>query len=234
MKFHYNLSPSPLKVALLLEELEVSYEAIPVDLRGKSHEKVPTLQDGSVIVFDSGAILLYLADRDNRFLPPIHDPQLRAKALSWLHFIASDLEQACNHARHFRYIAPQFDHIHAKADASANNYALNLFDEQAHRHWTAIEDHLATHTYFLGEYYSIVDMAFWGWSRLLPNVLGQGDAIWERYPNVKRLTDLIGQRPAAKNVEKLKTKYNFKVARRYRPSVLSPMPQPGNLPPTLP
>jgi GSH-dependent disulfide-bond oxidoreductase len=220
MKFHYNLSPSPLKVALMLEELDVTYEAIPVDLRKNPqlkveyiklnpHEKVPTLQDGSVTVFDSNAILLYLADREKKFLPLADSPQLRASALSWLTFIASDLENACNQARHFRYIAPQFN--------DSNDYALNLFDVEAHRHWTAVEQHLANNTYFLGDYYSIVDMAFWSWSRLLPNVLGTGDATWDRYPNVKRLTDLIEQRQAAKNVEKLKNKHNFKVARRFRP-----------------
>jgi GSH-dependent disulfide-bond oxidoreductase len=226
MKFHYNLSPSPLKVALMLEELDVTYEAIPVDLRKNPQLKVPTLQDGTVTVLDSNAILLYLAEREKKFLPLADCPQLRASALSWLTFIASDLENACNQARHFRYIAPQFN--------DSNDYALNLFDVEAHRHWTSIEQHLASNTYFLGEYYSIVDMAFWSWSRLLPNVLGTGDSTWERYPNVKRLTDLIEQRQAAKNVEKLKSKHNFKVARRFRPSSLAQSPPPGSRCPSQP
>jgi GSH-dependent disulfide-bond oxidoreductase len=226
MKFRYNLSPSPLKVALMLEELDVTYEAIPVDLRKSPHEKIPTLQDGTVTVFESNAILLYLADRERKFLPLADSPQLRANALSWLTFIASDLENACNQARHFRYVAPQFN--------DSNDYALNLFDVEAHRHWTTVEQHLASNTYFLGDDYSIVDMAFWGWSRLLPNVLGTGDATWERYPNVKRLNDLIEHRQAAKNIEKLKSKHNFKVARRFRPTALIQSQPLDNRHPSLP
>jgi GSH-dependent disulfide-bond oxidoreductase len=208
-KFYYNLSPSPMKVALLLEELNVVYEPIPVDL-DDVHRVVPTLQDGMISVFNSGAILLYLADKENKFLPSADNPQLRAMAVSWLNFLSSELENACKQARHFRYIAPK-----------ANEYALNFFDQEAHRHWTTIEKHLALHTHFLGDQYSVVDMAFWSWAKLLPNILGIGEAAWDQYPNVKRLTDLINNRPATQNVEKLKAKHNFKVARRYRPAIAS-------------
>jgi GSH-dependent disulfide-bond oxidoreductase len=207
MKFHYNLSPSSIKVALLLAELALDYEPIPVDTRKNPDAKVPVLEEGTVTVFGSSAILLYLADRDNRLLPGIDNPHLRAKALSWLTFIATDVENACAQARHFRYIAPK-----------PNDYALSLFDYEAHRHWRAIEQHLAVYTYFLDQDYSIVDIAFWSWARLLPNILGSGETIWETYPNIKRLVNLVAQRPAVQNVEQLKTKHNFKVARRYRPT----------------
>jgi GSH-dependent disulfide-bond oxidoreductase len=207
MKFHYNLSPNSLKVALLLAELNLSYEPIPIDTRKNPSAKVPVLEEGTVTVFDSSAILLYLADRDNRLLPSIDNPQLRAKALSWLTFIATDVETACAQARHFRYIAPK-----------PNDYALSLFDHEVHRHWKAIEQHLSVSTYFLGSAFSIVDIAFWSWSRLLPNILGSGEAIWESFPNIKRLTDLVEARPTINDIEQLKTKHNFKVARRYRPA----------------
>jgi GSH-dependent disulfide-bond oxidoreductase len=209
IKFHYNLSPSPMQVALLLEELNAVYETIPV-YRAKEHTRIPTLQDGTVTVFNSSAILLYLADKESKFLPTADNPQLRADAISWLAFLSSDLENACLQARHFRYVAPK-----------ANDYALQLFDSEVHRHWATIEKHLALNTHFLGDVYSIVDIAFWGWARLLPNILGTGQAAWEQYPNVKRLTDLINTRPAIKNVERLKTKHNFKVARRFRPAAAS-------------
>jgi GSH-dependent disulfide-bond oxidoreductase len=216
-KFYYNLSPSPMKVALLLEELNVVYEPIPVNTSinievelNNVHPVVPTLQDGVISVFNSGAILLYLADKENKFLPSTDNPRLRAMAVSWLNFLSSELENACKQTRHFRYIAPK-----------PNEYALNLFDGEAHRHWTTIEQHLAKNTHFLGDEYSVVDMAFWSWARLLPNILGSGEAAWEQYPNVKRLTDLINNRPAIQNIEKLKAKHNFKVARRYRPAIVS-------------
>jgi GSH-dependent disulfide-bond oxidoreductase len=196
-----------MKVALLLAELNVDYAPIPVDTRKKPEAKVPVLEDGTVTVFDSSAILLYLADRDNKLLPGTDNPQLRAKALSWLTYIATDVENACAQARHFRYIAPK-----------SNEYALTLFDYEAHRHWTAIEQHLAIYKFFLGNEFSIVDIAFWSWARLLPNILGSDEAVWLRYPNIKRLTDLVQNRPAIHKVEALKANHNFKVARRYRPS----------------
>jgi GSH-dependent disulfide-bond oxidoreductase len=207
MKFHYNISPGSIKVALLLAELGIAYDSIPVDTRKTPDAKVPVLEDGSVTVFDSSAILLYLADLDNRYLPGPDNPQLRAKAISWLTFIATDVENACAQARHFRYIAPQ-----------PNDYGLKLFDYEANRHLLAIEQHLAIYTYFLGDEYSIVDIAFWSLSRLLPNILGLGEEAWQRYPNIKRLTDLISQRPSIQDVEQLKKKHNFKVARRFRPT----------------
>jgi GSH-dependent disulfide-bond oxidoreductase len=207
MKLHYNLSPNSLKVAFLLAELNLSYDPIPVETRKYPAAKVPVLEDGQVTVFDSTAILLYLGDRDNRLLPDTENSQLRAKALSWLTFIAVDVETACAQARHFRYIAPK-----------PNDYALSLFDNEVHRHWRAIEQHLSVSMYFLGNEFSIVDIAFWSWSRLLPNIVGSGEVIWESFPNIKRLTDLIEARPAMKDIEQLKTKHNFKVARRYRPA----------------
>jgi GSH-dependent disulfide-bond oxidoreductase len=213
MKLHYNIAPSSIKVALLLAELEISYDSIPVDTRKTPDAKVPVLEDGTVTVFDSSAILIYLADLNNRFLPGTDNPQLRAKALSWLTFIATDVENACAQARHFRYIAPQ-----------PNAYGVRLFDYEANRHLLAIEHHLGICTYFLADQYSIVDIAFWSFSRSLPNILGVGEAVWQRYPSIKRHTDLISQRPSIQNVEQLKKKHNFKVARRYRPAPAAPLP----------
>jgi GSH-dependent disulfide-bond oxidoreductase len=219
IKFFYNLSPDPMKVALLLEELELPYESFPVDTRKKQqflpeyrrvnpNAKVPAIQEGDLTVFDSNAILLYLADRERQFVPLPSNDLARAKALSWLMFIATDLGPSSAQSIHFRYVA--------NAD---NDYALARYDLEAHQAWTVIEQHLATHTYILGQEYSIVDMAFWGWSRLLPYVLGTGEATWARYPSVKRLTDVVHSRPAAARVELLKTKHSFKVARRYRPVI---------------
>ena len=80
LKFYYNLAPNPMKVALLLEELGMDYDAIPVDTRkGEQHSeafrrinpnaKVPAIDDEGTIVFDSNAILLYLGDKTGRFVP---------------------------------------------------------------------------------------------------------------------------------------------------------------------
>jgi GSH-dependent disulfide-bond oxidoreductase len=213
MKLYYDLSPCALQVALLLAELNIAYEPIPLDIRKNPEAKVPLLQDGDLSVFDSTAILLYLAEKENKLFPSIDYREQRAKTLSWLTFISTDVENACTQARHFRYVAPK-----------PNDYALRLFDYELNRHLTSIEQHLAKHTFMTGDHYSIVDIAFWSWARLLPNVFGVDQTLWQRYPNVKRLADLIEQRPAVREIELLKTRHNFKVARRYRPAPIVSSP----------
>lgn len=210
LKFFYNAAPNPMKVALLLEELGLPYEAIPVDtrkgeqfapefLRVNPNAKLPAITDGDVTVFDSNACLLFLAERAGQFVPAVHDAQQRGVMLSWLMFIASGIGPFSGQSVHFRHAAPE-----PKA------YALNRYDFEAHRHWSLINERLATHTYMLGDGYSIVDIALWGWVRLLPHVLGTGDATWTQYPNIKRFLDLVNTRPAAQRAEALKTRHAFK------------------------
>ena len=210
LKFYYNAAPNPMKVALLLEELGLPYEAVPVDtrkgeqfaaayLKVNPNGKVPAIVDGDVRVFDSNAILLYLADREKKFAPLDTAGAARGDMLSWLMFIASGIGPFSGQSVHFRHAAPE-----------PKEYALNRYDFEAHLHWKLIEDRLATSKYILGDEYSIVDMAFWAWARLVPFVLGTGDATWSTYPNVKRLLDEISARPAAVRAEALKTRHAFK------------------------
>jgi GSH-dependent disulfide-bond oxidoreductase len=103
LRFYFSGAPNPTKVALFLEEAGVVYEAIPVDTRkGEQHKpeylainpnaKVPAIVDGDVIVFDSNAILLYLAEKNGKFLPPKSD-KLRGELLS-----RSDRSPSCRQA----------------------------------------------------------------------------------------------------------------------------------------
>ena len=99
LKFYYSGAPNPTKVALFLEETGMPYEAIPVDT-GKGEQrkpeylainpnaKLPAIVDGDVTVFDSNAILLYLAEKTGKFLPPKSD-KARGELLSWLMFVAT-------------------------------------------------------------------------------------------------------------------------------------------------
>ena len=208
IKFYYHPSPNPAKVALLLEETGLPYELVPVDTRkGEQHEaaftainpnaKTPALVDGDAVVFDSNAILLYLAEKTGQFLPP-DTPEARAQMLSWLMFIATGIGPYSGQAVHFKHFAPE-----PKA------YAVNRYDFEAWRHWKIIDQQLAQHRYMLGETYTLVDMAVWGWARAVPFVLGA--AAWEQLPNVKRLLDEINTRPAAQRAEALKAKHAFKI-----------------------
>ena len=207
IKFYYNLAPNQMKVALYLEEAGLPYEAIPVDTRqGEQHlpaytainpnAKCPALVDGDATVFDSNAILLYLAEKTGQFLPA-NTPAARGPMLSWLMFIATGIGPFSGQCVHFKHFAPE-----------PKTYAVNRYDFEAWRHWTLVENQLAQHRYMLGDSYTLVDMALWGWMRAVPFVLGP--EAWGKLPNVKRLFDEINARPAAQRADGLKTRHAFK------------------------
>ncbi len=209
IKFYYSPAPNPLKVALFLFESGLSFDAIPVDTRKgdqfsddfvklNPNAKVPVIQDGDATVFDSNAILLYLADKTGKFTPGVEEHAARGKMLSWLMFIASGLGPFSGQSVHFRHAAPE-----------PKEYALNRYDFEAHRHYAVLDSHLATHLWMLGDDYSIVDMAFWGWVRMMPYVLGN-DNPWEQYPDIKRVLDAVDARPAVKQVLELSQQHEFK------------------------
>ena len=209
IQFYYSTAPNPMKVALMLEETGLAYEAVPVDtrkgeqfdvnfLKVNPNAKVPALIDGDAVVFDSNAILLYLGDKTGQYVPPIAQSADRANLLSWLMFVASGIGPFSGQSVHFRHVAPE-----------PKEYALNRFDFEAHRHWSVVENHLDTHQYLLGDDYSIVDMSLWAWARMLPFVLGAENP-WDQYPNIKRLLDAVSARPAADKAIALSTKHTFK------------------------
>lgn len=203
LRFYFNLSPNPMKVALLLEELGLPYEPVPVDTRkGAQFEpgyltvnpngKVPAIVDGDVTVFDSNAILLYLAERDGRFVPSTGAS--RGEFMSWLMFVATGIGPFSGQAVHFKHFAPE-----------PVPYAHTRYQFEADRHYGIANERLGSRRYMAGDAYSIVDMALWGWARMVPFVTGE-DA-WERYPHLKRLVDEISARPAAARVEALRARH---------------------------
>ena len=207
IKFYYHPSPNPAKVALYLEEAELPYELVPVDTRkGEQHApaftainpnaKTPALVDGDAVVFDSNAILLYLAEKTGKFLPD-NTPAQRAAMHSWLMFVATGIGPYSGQAVHFKHFAPK-----------PQDYAINRYDFEAQRHWAIVDARLAAHRYMLGDRYTLVDMAVWGWARAVPFILGA--EAWATLPNVKRLLDEINARPAAQRAEALKARFAFK------------------------
>src|SRR4029079_4864021 len=130
IKFYFNLAPNPTKVALCLEEMGLKYEIVPVDPRkGEQHTpevsagnrkaKVPAIIDDGVTVFDSNAILLYLAEKTGQFLP---GPSLKARGemLAWLMFRVSGIGPYSGQAVHFRTYAPK-----------PNDYAVSRYTFEA-------------------------------------------------------------------------------------------------------
>jgi GSH-dependent disulfide-bond oxidoreductase len=207
LKFYYSGAPNPMKVALLLEEAALPYEPIPVDTRkGDQHKpdylainpnaKVPAIVDGDAIVFDSNAILLYLAEKTGKFLPE-KTSKARGQLLSWLMFVASGVGPFAGQSVHFRNYAPE-----------KISYATNRYVYEAQRHFGILDARLAKRRHMLGDTYTIADMAVWGWARLIPTVLGEG--VWGKFPNLKRFVDEISARPAAQRAVALKDKHKFK------------------------
>jgi GST-like protein len=205
IRFYYSMAPNPMKVALLLEETGTPYEPVPVDTRkGEQHEpaflainpngKLPVIVDGATTVFDSNAIMLYLAEKTGRFLP---DAAHRGEMLSWLMFIATGVGPFSGQAVHFKHMAPE-----------KIPYAMERYQYEAERHYGVLDRHLAGTPYMVGGTYSFVDMTLWGWLRAAPLVIG--DKAWTLFPNVARLKAEIDARPAAARAEALKERHAFK------------------------
>jgi GST-like protein len=206
LKFYFNGSPNPSKVALLLEETGIAYEPVPVDTRTGAqfkpeylainpNGKVPAIDDDGVVVFDSNAILLYLAEKTGKFLPA-NTPRARGELLSWLMFVASGVGPFIGQAVHFKHFATE------KVD-----YANNRYQFEAQRHLSILEERLAGRRYMLGDTYTIVDMGVWGWTRLVPTLF---PSALDKCPNLKRLTDEISARPAAVKAVALRDKFKWK------------------------
>lgn len=205
LTFYFNGSPNPMKVALFLEESGLPFEPKPIEIRTgqqfspellaiNPNGKVPAIVDDGKRVFDSNAILLYLAEKTGKFLPA---PEHRGETLSWLMFVASGIGPFSGQAVHFIRYAPE------KID-----YAVTRYLYEVERHYGVLDRHLEGRDWIVGEAYSIVDMAAWGWARLVPMLFGAETLA--KFPNVKRLVDTIEARPAAKRATTLKDRFPFK------------------------
>jgi GST-like protein len=157
---------------------------------------VPAIDDDGVLVFDSNAILMYLAEKTGKFLPA-NTPNNRAQLYSWMMFVATGLGPYSGQAVHFKHFAPK-----------DLEYAHNRYQFEANRHYGVLNDHLGKSRYMVDDTYTVVDMAFWGWVRMAPYILG--DDVFTKYPNVKRLLDEVTARPAAQRAVALKDKFTFK------------------------
>jgi GST-like protein len=212
IKLYYSLAPNPMKVALFLEESGLPYETIPVDTRKgeqfspeftalNPNNKVPVIVDGDATVFDSNAILLYLGEKTGQFMPD-DSPKARGDMLSWLMFVATGVGPYSGQSVHFRHAAPP-----------PQDYAVTRYLFEAKRHYGILDARLAKQEWMLGSEYTIVDMALWGWARMVPYVMGTSPkdvSVWAEFPNVKRLMDTINARPAAARAEAIRERHAFK------------------------
>jgi len=205
LKLYFHATPNSMKVLLLLEELQLPFEIVPIDIfKGEQHRpeflkinpngKVPAIVDDGVVVFDSHAILLYLAEKHAKFAPTDRE---RAAMLSWLEFVATGLSPFSGQAVHFLHYAPE-----------QLPYARNRYVKEVERHYLVLDRHLGQSKYLAGQQYGIADMALWGWASSAGYIFGEkalGD-----FPNVQRLMQDIAARPAAARALQQKERASFK------------------------
>ncbi len=192
--FYYWPTPNGWKVSIMLEECGLDYRMIPVNLgRGDQfkpdflavspNNRMPAIVDhdaggGPVSVFESGAILIHLAERSGRFMPA--DAAGRREALEWLFWQVGNLGPMAGQLSHFVN--------YAQGDQS---YSKQRYANEYNRCIGVLERRLEDRAYILGDY-SIADMISWPWV-LIAKPLGQA---LDEFPNVSRWRGAIKDRPA--------------------------------------
>jgi GST-like protein len=189
-------TPNGHKVHIMLEECGLAYHVNPVDIGAgdqfqpdflaiSPNNKIPAIVDpdgpdgAPISLFESGAILLYLATKTGRFLP--ESIRGRYDVLQWLMFQMGGVGPMLGQAHHFRIYAPE------KID-----YAIQRYSNEARRLYQVMDKQIARHRYIAGDEYSIADIAIFPWLRSWKN---QG-IDWNDHPHLKGWFDEIAARPA--------------------------------------
>ena len=188
-------TPNGFKISIMLEEVGLPYNVIPIDitkgdqfdadfLKISPNNKMPAIVDNDgpggapYPLFESGAILMYLAEKTGRFMPADMAP--RYLVIQWLMFQMGSIGPMFGQAHHFRTYAPE-----------NLSYAVDRYTNETGRLYGVMEGRLGEAAYLAGEY-SIADMAVFPWTRGYER---QGQSL-DDFPNVKRWFDEISARPA--------------------------------------
>jgi GST-like protein len=192
---HTWATPNGRKISIALEELGLAYRVVPVNITQEEqfapaflalnpNSKIPVIVDDdcpggrSLTLFESGAILLYLAEKTGRLLP--RDAASRYRTLQWLMFQMGGVGPTFGQTHHF------------KRYASDQTYGLNRYTQETHRLYRVLDGRLAQSQYLADDEYTIADIATYPWvARFELHSLA-----WSDVPNVKRWFDAVGARPA--------------------------------------
>lgn len=192
-------TPNGRKASIMLEELGLPYQVHPVNigkdeqfapnfLRISPNNRIPAIVDREgpdgrdISVFESGAILIYLAEKTGSdLLPPLTDMRRRVAVLEWLMWQMGGVGPMFGQAHHFRRFAKE-----------QVPYAIDRYTSETHRLYGVADRRLAENEYLAGDFYSLADIinypwfARWEWHGIE----------WSDFPNLKRWFDSVGARPA--------------------------------------
>ncbi|SAL37892.1 glutathione S-transferase domain-containing protein [Caballeronia terrestris] len=191
-------TPNGHKIHIMLEETGLEYSVHAVDIGAgdqftpdflaiSPNNKIPAIIDNAgpegrpLALFESGAILIYLAEKTGKFLPS--DPVGRYETIQWLMFQMGGIGPMLGQTHHFRNYAPE-----------KIEYAINRYSNEARRLYGVMDKQLGVTKYLAGDEYTIADIATFPWTRSWEN---QG-IVLDEFPNVKRWFDAIAARPAVK------------------------------------
>jgi GST-like protein len=198
---YYWGTPNGYKPRLFLEETGLAHRIVPVDIRAGDqfkpeflaiapNNRIPAIVDHApagggepVSLFESGAILLYLAEKTGRFIP--QDIRGRAEVLQWLFWQMGGLGPMAGQNGHFNDYAPEMV-----------PYAIDRYVRETARLYGVLDKRLADREFVAGEEYSIADMAIYPW--IVPHEAHKQDL--DATPNLKRWFLQVGQRPATQRV----------------------------------
>jgi GST-like protein len=189
-------TPNGRKVSIMLEEAALPYDVHRIDISKNEqfasefiainpNSKIPAIVDSEgpgskrLAVFESGAILIYLAEKTGKLLPS--DPVKRVETLEWLMFQMAGVGPMFGQRHHFFRAAPE-----------KVPYALERYTKETHRIYGVLDKRLAEHEYLAGGAYSIADIATYPWIARWE----WHDLDWTKFPNVERWFKAIGSRPA--------------------------------------
>jgi GST-like protein len=196
LDLYYWTTPNGHKITILLEELGLNYNLYPIDINKGDQftpeflaispnnripalvDSTPTDGDNSLSIFESGAILEYLADKTETFLP--QSGAARYDVLQWLYWQMGGLGPMAGQNHHFSHYAPE-----------KIPYAISRYINETARLYKVLDKQLADNAFIAGEY-SIADMASYPWIRSYEK---QGQDL-NNFPNIKRWFDHMSARPA--------------------------------------
>jgi GST-like protein len=205
---YYWTTPNGHKITIFLEEAALPYSIKPVNisigeqfkpefLKISPNNRIPAMVDtdptdrkGPLSVFESGAILQYLAEKTGRFLPA--DMRGRSDVMQWLFWQMGGLGPMAGQNGHFNNYAPE-----------KIAYAIDRYVKETERLYSVLDEQLAGRDFIAGDY-SIADMACYPW--IVPHERHKQNL--DEFPNLKRWFDAIGQRPAVQRAYEVAKKIN--------------------------